>query len=149
MSSNSISFLMFELWLQRIFVFPGCILSPTFSALRLKSHNIFWSCSFGDEKRSTSSANLMFVKQSRSLVITQAYAHSSFLLPARNVFFQCFLHSKLDRGSPCLVPFLISNMSLSSSVSTVAFCSLYNFSGGGCNHVRYHRIGGHSNLICV
>ena len=38
------------------------------------------------------------------------------------------LKSKLDRGSPCLVPFLISNMLLSSSVSTDAFWSLKIFS---------------------
>ena len=30
-----------ELWLLRIFVFAGCILRPTFSVLRLKSHIIF------------------------------------------------------------------------------------------------------------
>ena len=41
MSSISISFLMFELWLRRIFAFPGWIPSPTFSVLRLNSHNIF------------------------------------------------------------------------------------------------------------
>ena len=33
-----------------------------------------------------------------------------------NGFSRTVLKSKLDRGSPCLVPFLISNMSLSSSV---------------------------------
>ena len=37
------------------------------------------------------------------------------------------LKSKLDNGSPCLVPFLISNTSLSSSVSTVAFCVSVQF----------------------
>ena len=55
-----------SLWLLRIFVFPGWILSPTFSVLLLNSHNIFWSCSFEDAIRSTSSAYLMFVRQSWS-----------------------------------------------------------------------------------
>ena len=64
MSSISISFLMFELLLLRIVVSPGCILSPTLSVLRLRSHNIFWSFSLEDANKSTSSANLMFVRQS-------------------------------------------------------------------------------------
>ena len=55
LSSVSISFLMmFELWLLRIFVFPGCILSPTFSVLHLKSPHIFGSCSFEDANKSIS-----------------------------------------------------------------------------------------------
>ena len=64
MSSVSMSFLVSEPWLLRIFVFPGWILSPTFSVLLLNSHNIFWSCSFEVANKSTSSANLMFVRQS-------------------------------------------------------------------------------------
>ena len=50
MSSISISYLMFKLWLMRIFVFPEWIPSPTFAVLRLNSHNMFWSCSFEDAK---------------------------------------------------------------------------------------------------
>ena len=38
-----------------------------------------------------------------------------------------WMKSRLDRGSPCLVPFLISNMLLSSSVSKDAFWSRYRF----------------------
>ena len=30
------------------------------------------------------------------IVVAQAYSHSSFLLPARNVFFQCFLQNRVE-----------------------------------------------------
>ena len=50
MLSISIYFLMFELWLLRILVFLGCVLSPTFSVLRLKSHNIFFEVFFWRNK---------------------------------------------------------------------------------------------------
>ena len=137
MSSISISFPMFELWLLRIFVFPGRIISSTFSELRLKSHSIFWSCSFEEANKRTTSANLMFVKV--MIVDTQAYTHSSFPLPmsSSSAFCRTVLESMLVGGSPCLVPFLVWIMSLSSSVSTVAFCTVCSW--GGCNHVRYRR----------
>ena len=64
-----------------------------------------------------------------------------------SAFCRTVLKSKLDNGPPCVVPFLISIMSLSSSVKTVAFWSLSVSSGGRCNHVRYRRIWGHSKMI--
>ena len=93
-----------------------------FSVLRLNSHNILWSCSFEDANRSTSSTNLMFVRRSLSL----RYIHIPFFycqrgMSSSNAFCKTVLKSKLDNGSPCVVPFLISNMSLSSSVSTCGF----------------------------
>ena len=65
------------------------------------------------------------------IVVTQVDSHTFFLLPTWNVVFQCFLQnvlkSELERGSSCVVHFLISNMSLSSSVSTVASWSSVKF----------------------
>ena len=58
------------LWLLRIFVLSGWILSHTFSVLLLNSHNIFRSCSLEDASSSTSSAHLRLVRQS------QVYSHS-------------------------------------------------------------------------
>ena len=78
-----------------VFVIPGCILSSTFSVPRLKSHNIFWSCSFEEANKSTSSANLKFVRQFM-IVVSQAHTHSSFLLPTWNVFFQGFLQNNVE-----------------------------------------------------
>ena len=89
-----------KLWLLRIFVLSGRILSPTFSVLFLISHNIFRRGSLDVANSSTSLANLRFVRQS---------------------------NSRLDSGSPCLVPFRISKMLLSSSVCTDAFWSLKIF----------------------
>ena len=118
--SISISFVLFKLWLLRIFVFPGCTLSPTFP---VQSHNIFWSC-FVEAKRSTWSAKRRLVRQSWSLSPKQMpipffichRGRSSHKPTCRTL-----LKSKLDSGSPCLVPFLISNMSLSLFVITVFF----------------------------
>ena len=65
------------------------------------------------------------------IVVAQANTNSSFFCQremfSSNAFCRNVLNTKLDRGSPCLVPFLISTMSLPPSVITVAFWSLYNF----------------------
>ena len=59
------------------------------------------------------------------IVVTQVDSHTFFFcqrgMSSSSAFCRTVLKSKLDRGSPCLVAFLISNMSLSPSVSTVAF----------------------------
>ena len=103
------------------------MLSSTFSVLCLNSHIIFCGCSHEFANRSTSSRYRKFVRQSNSKSPTDM-SIPFFLLPAWKVVFQGRLHtvskSKLDNGSPCLVFLLISNMSLSLSVSTVAFWSL-------------------------
>ena len=52
------------LWLLRIFVLSGWILSPTFSVAFLTPHNIFRICSLEVANNITSSANLRFVRQS-------------------------------------------------------------------------------------
>ena len=54
------------LWLLRIFVLPGWILSPTFSVAFLNSYIIFRICSLEVANNITSSANRKFVRQSRS-----------------------------------------------------------------------------------
>ena len=74
--SISISFLLLELWLQRIFVFPESILNPTFSVLCLISHNIFCICS-------------------------QAYGHSFFCQRGRSSFkATCSTMLKSNRRNP-------------------------------------------------
>ena len=69
MSPTSICFFVSELmvlWLLRIFALSGGILSPTFSVAFLNSHIIFRICSLEVANSITSSANLKFVRQSRS-----------------------------------------------------------------------------------
>ena len=55
-----------EVWLLRFLVFSGCIFNPTFSVLRLKSHNMLCNCSSDVAYESTSPASLKFVRQSDS-----------------------------------------------------------------------------------
>ena len=93
--SISISFLLFELWLLRIFVFPGWILSPTFSVQCLKSHYIFWSCSFVEANKSTPSAKRKFMRQSWSPSPKQMPI-PFFLLPAWKVIFQGHLQNSVE-----------------------------------------------------
>ena len=94
MSSISISILLFELWLLRIFVFLGWILTPTVFVLRLNSHNIFWSCSFEDSQKEHV-VSKSHVCEAVVIFVAQVNSHSSFL-PARNVFFQCFLQNRVE-----------------------------------------------------
>ena len=103
--------------------------SHLFSVLCLKSHRFFWSCSFVEANKSTSPATRIFVRQFWSLSPGQIPILLFFCQRGRSSFkaiWRTVLKSKLDSGSPCLVPFFISNMSLSSSVITVAFGFLYS-----------------------
>ena len=102
----------------------------TFSVLFLNSHNIFRSCSLDVANSSTSSANLRFVRQSWSWSLR--HIPIPFLLCRRWIssfseYWRNVSNSKPDNGSPCLVPFRILTMLLSSSVCTDAFWSLYIF----------------------
>ena len=103
------------LWLLRIFVLSGWILSPTFSVAFLNSHIIFRICSLEVANSITSSANLMFVKQSwpwslRWIPIPFFFCHRWIS------YWRSVLNSSLDSGSPCFDPFWMSKMLLSSSV---------------------------------
>ena len=64
------------------------------------------------------------------IVVSQANAHSPFILPAWKVVFQCDLQNNVEEQArqriTVLVTILISNMSLSSSIITVASWFLYN-----------------------
>ena len=106
----------------------GCIFHPTFSVLRLKSHNMLCHCSSDVAYKSTSSASLKFVRQSDSesqIRIPAPFlghlAKSSFSATRNTVF-----ESDLDNGSPCFVPFSVLNTSLSLSVKTDLFCLSYS-----------------------
>ena len=113
-------------WLLSIFVLSGWVPRPTTSVLVLNSQSISRSFSNDVEKSSTSSANLRFVKQSSVLSLN--------LMPFRFSchFFRSFsseycntvLKNQEDNGSPCFVPRLMGNASLSLSVRTVPSCWL-------------------------
>ena len=78
----------------KIFVFPGWILSPTFSVLRLKSQKPLRSCSLEDANRST-------------YVVSKYHVCEAIMVPVDHVEKQAL------QRSACLVPFLTSNMLLS------------------------------------
>ena len=138
-------------FLLRIFVFPGWILSPTFSLRCLNSHDIFWSCSFEDANRSTSSATLMFVKQSWSLSLRHNPIPLFFCqrgMSSSNAFCGTVLKSKVDNGSHCLV-FSWSQTCHFLRLSELWLSGLWKVSSGsGCSHVRCCKIWGRSTLIC-
>ena len=117
-----------------------------FSVLRLKSQNMFWSCSLEWANSSTSSAKISYLWGNHYRCLRSRYPFLfSFCqrgMSSYNAFCRIVLKSKLDNGSLCLVSFSISNMSLSLSVNIVAFWSLNSFSGNGCIHVRYRKIWG-------
>ena len=101
---------------------------PNLFCAQLKSHNIFCSCSRDVAIKNTSSANLKFVRQSDSaspscmpMPFFRQLIRSSF-----NATCSTVLKNKLDNGSPCFVPFFISNTSLSLSVKTDPFCLSYS-----------------------
>ena len=101
----------------------------------LNSHNISRSFSSDVEKRSTSSANLRFVRQSSVLslsLIPFLFSCHCFRLFS-NEYCNTVLKSNEDSGSPCLVPLLIGNTSLSSSVKTVPSSCLYS----RCSNLTY------------
>ena len=77
---------MFKLWLLRIFVFPGWILSHTFSVLHLNSQNIFEAVLLRMQTgaRRQQSSCLWAVR----IVVAQVDSHSFFLLPALGDVFQ-------------------------------------------------------------
>ena len=105
----SISFLLFGLWLLRIFVLSQWIFNPTLSVLCLKSHIIFWSCTCDVENRSTSSAKRRFVRQSDSQSPSTCPCLLSFASVSHRLFsaiWSAVLKRKLDNGSPCSVPSL-------------------------------------------
>ena len=86
------------------------------------------NCSSDVAYKSTSSASLKFVRQSdsESQISMPApflchLARSSFSATRNTVF-----TSDLDSGSPCFVPFSVSNTSLSLSVKTDLFCLSYS-----------------------
>ena len=111
MSSISISFLMFELWLLRIFVFPGWILGPTFSVLRLKIALHFWEL-FLCKVANRSIVSKSHVWYAVVIVVAQVNSHSFFfILPewnasSSNTFCRTELKSKLDSGSALFCSFL-------------------------------------------
>ena len=146
MSSTSISFLVSEVWLLRqdfnfnIVDLHFFVRIRTQAALVAENFRLSWV----DPESHFFSTFLEFVHHFLKLffgccelkhvvgepqvceavvvVVTQVDSHSFFLLPALGEFCRTVLNSKLDRGSPCLVPFLISNMF--TSVCTDAFWSL-------------------------
>ena len=94
MLSISISFLLFQLWLLRIFVFPGCILGPTFSVLCLKSHSIFEAALL--RKQIVVHRHQISICEAVMVVVSWANTHSSFRLPTWNVFFQGCLQNSVE-----------------------------------------------------
>ena len=82
----------------------------------------FWGCK---QEHVVSKSH---VCQAVVIVVAQENSHSFFFCQCgiyfSNAFCRTVLKSKLDNGSPCLVPFYISNMSHPSPVSTGPFWSL-------------------------
>ena len=117
MLSIYISTLLLELWLLRISVFPGCILNPTFSELCVEFTHHFLKlllCSCKQEHIVSKSQICEATRTPKHMPIPFFFCQrgrSSLKATCSSV-----LKSKLDGGSPCIVPFLISNMSLSLSV---------------------------------
>ena len=70
------------------------------------------------------------IREAVLIVVSWANTHSPFLLPAWKVVFQGHLEKNVEEQARQLItllgPFFISNMSLSSSVITVAFGFLYS-----------------------
>ena len=97
---------------------------PTASVPALNSQNISRNFPSDVEESNTSSANLKFVRQSSFLSLNLmpfCFSCHCFRSPSKE---NCntVLKSKEDSGSPCFVPLLIGNMSLSLSVSTAPSC---------------------------
>ena len=138
------------LWLLRIFVLSGWILSPTLSVAFLNSHIIFRICSVEVANSITSSANLKFVRQSRSWSLRKI--PKSVL---QTLYF--FLHSVL-KG--CVEQQAGHRISLFRSfVGSRNFCSLRlsvpkpsglwkSSSGSWCCSGRCCKIWGPPTLIC-
>ena len=111
----------------RIFVLFGWIVRPTFSVASLNSHIMFCICPFGccEQHHVVGESQ---VRQAVSFLVAQVDTHSFFLCHFGTTFFNAYcstvLKSRLDSGSPCLEPFWISKISLSSSVCNDAFWSL-------------------------
>ena len=85
--------------------------SPTFSVLSSNSHNTFWELFFGGCKLEHI-VSKSHVCDAIVVVVAQIDSHSFFFFCQRwvtsfNELWRTVLNSKLDRKSPCLVPFLI------------------------------------------
>ena len=123
----SISFLMFELWLLRILRFSWMYFFESHLFLCYAcSRTAFFGAALLKEQIGAHRQQSVFSWGSRDRCLLGKYPFlSSFCQRGTSSFkaiCRTVLKSKLDRGSPCLVPFfLISNMSLSSSVITAAF----------------------------
>ena len=148
MSSISISFLMFELWLLRFSSFLDVLWVPLF-LYDAWSHITFFGAVLLKMQRRAHRQQISCLWGSHEAKTLSSFFFCQRGMSSSNAFCRIVSNSMLDRRSPCLVPFLTSNMSLSSSVSTVAFWSPYNCSGGGCNHVRYRNIWGRPKLMWV
>ena len=115
------------LWLLRMFVLSGWILSPTFSVASLNSHIMFRICSLEVANNITSSANLRFVRQSWSWSLRWIPIPLFFCnrwISSFREYWKIVLNNRLDSGSPCFDPLWMSKMLLSSSACTDAFWSL-------------------------
>ena len=126
MLPTEISFSFTLSWLLSIFVLSGWIPRPTSSVLALMSHNISRNFPSDVENRSTSSANLRLVRQSSvlSLSLMPFLFSCYFTRLFSSEYCSTVLNRRDDSGSPCLVPLLIGNTSLSLSVKTVPSTSI-------------------------
>ena len=97
MSSISISFLMFELRLLRIFVFPGYMLSPTFprAALEVTRH-FFEDVALLKKQKKEYIVSKAHIREAVVIVVSQVNTHSPCLLPAWKVVFQCHLQKSVE-----------------------------------------------------
>ena len=108
-------------WFVMYFVFPLCIFKPTFRLSEFRLFRCFSICFVVSLKRATSSANLMLVRFSPSILTPSemsAFLNTSSMTAVKNLG---------ESGSPCLTPLCTGN-SVDTSLSrcTLAVAWLYN-----------------------
>ena len=154
MSLISISFLVIELWLPRIFVFPGCIYEFHFFCTTLECHTTFFEAVLGwmQIRARRRQISHLWGRQGRCHSGKFPYrfscASAQYRLPM--LFCRTMLKSRLDRRSTPVWFLSWSRTCCFLRQWVLMLSGLCKVSSGGwCSHVRYRRIWGRTKLICV